>query len=104
MKKTPDEWPMLTDYEDDESVVLHPFLEVLKAGNKLEGITVVHDWTDDHEICLAIRATVNGKTYEYSDWWLSREGYKLYVKAEESQKFRDKLVKEHLSYNWKEAE
>lgn len=106
MKDTTD-WPMLFGITDDDSDEGAAYVERrkaalimvadLKAGHKLTAVEVVDDWTDDHAICISARLTVNEKTYEVSDWWLSREGFKMWIKAEDSQKHRDSLYKEHIS-------
>lgn len=77
-----DSFPMILHYNEDEARdVVHPIVEAIKAG-EIEAVELGDDWTDDHEICCDVTVTVSGKKYGFSAWWISREGYKMLIKAE----------------------
>lgn len=76
------EYPILADYDDDGKPSNHPIVDAIASGGKIESVTVELEWTDDHCPCVNVVATVDGKEYKYSDWWLSREGLKMYHQTE----------------------
>ena len=93
-----EDWPMLCDERhhsdwkpefaqdarlapDTLEETTHPVIAAFDA-TKVESLVIVGQWRDDHADCVAIRAVIAGTTYEWSDWWLSPEGVRLYARAE----------------------
>lgn len=85
-------YPMLTDSvvleegkDPDENAddIVHPIVAAIEEnGNKWDEMQVIGEFRDDHCECVNVEMVVGGKKYGYSDWWLSREGYKMYLKCE----------------------
>jgi len=75
----------------------HPVLQALKGGGEIEKVRLVQEMEDDHLPAFDVTVTVNGVEYNYSDWWLSREGVKMYTQAEcEKAEEARKSLKLHL--------
>ncbi len=92
------EFPMLTDYDEDETVP-HPVVTALQSGAAIEKVETGDEWSDDHCPCLNVVITINGLKYGYSDWWLSREGIKMYHQADGGKPKALKDLAEHILSN-----
>ena len=80
----------LCEGDEDGNPIVHPIVALLKEGNTLEGVVIEDNWTDDHEICLGVKATCNGEEFRFALLWLSLDGFKMVVKAEMND--RDSIV------------
>ena len=74
--------PMLIDEDDDGNELLHPLIDLLEMGKKIEAVSVEQQWTDDRCVCCNVIVTVEGKKYGFAAWWLSPEGFKMLIRAE----------------------
>lgn len=81
-----------SDYQDE---VLHPVVTAIRNGGKIESLNMINEWDDDHCPCVDCEIVVNGKKYGFSAWWLSREGYKMFIKAET---LKGKAFKEFVEF------
>lgn len=96
-KVHPEDYPVLHEESDEGHAIHHPIFDALKEGHKIQSHKIVHEWSDDHERCLAFHTKIAGKTHKHSQWWISQDHQKLHHQAEVSQKHRDKLAKQWLS-------
>jgi len=86
-------WPMISDDDDD----VHPVAQALqKQDSKIDGVEIVGNWRDDHADCLAAIIEIDGVKHEMSDWWLSREGLKMWIRAEAGVRSALDQLKDHL--------
>lgn len=89
------EYRPIFDFNDE--LVFHPVIYAIKKeGSKIESVEVGDTWRDDHCDCLNIDITIDGQKYQYSDWWLSQEGVRMYYHAESGKKKALNDLKKHL--------
>ena len=88
--------PSLSDYDEDDNEVIHPLVGLLKSGKEIEAITTHECWRDDRCECMNVIATVEGKQYGFSAWWLSSDGVKMMIRAESGTEKALSAVKEYV--------
>lgn len=96
-----DAFPMLADIDDNGDEVANPLIKLMQEGKSIEAVQPLYDddWTDDHELCMNVIVTVDGKKYGFSAWWLSEEGVTMMENAERMKRKALKDLKEYiLSY------
>ena len=77
----------LVDYTTNDDVVHHPIYDELKSGGLIAEVSLDDEWVDDHCPCYNVTATVvhcdgHETTYQFSDWWLSSSGTRMYYHSE----------------------
>jgi len=77
-----EEFGMLADYDEEDNPIHHAIVGALKDGGVIESVEIGDEWSDDHCPCLNVTAVVNGETFNYSDWWLSSTGVRMYYRSE----------------------
>lgn len=75
-------FPMLNTEDEEGNEIVHPIVDAIKKGGKIERVDVIGDWSDDHCPCVDVECVVDGKLYGFSAWWLSWDGFKMMIRAE----------------------
>lgn len=88
--------PSLVDYDENNNEVIHPLVGLLKSGKEIEAVTTHEVWRDDYCDCMNVIATVEGKQYGFSAWWLTSEDVKMMIRAESGTKEALSAVKEYV--------
>jgi hypothetical protein len=70
---------------EDENVTL----------NQITAVKVLDEFEDDHVTSYKLEFTVNGKNYQYTDYWAGNES-RMYYQSEISQDVRDSVLLPYL--------